>query len=680
MLKRLCIVLLVFCVVFCAAACGKEAEAPRANITENKIAFTLAGEGTEENPYLISSREDLLQFAAVMNHEEQYFDYSNSHFRLTADITLNDCSDFDTWDVTPPENVWTPIGYYYGFKGVFDGNGHTISGLYINQTVTKVEYDGYSRVMDKFGLFGTVDGEITNLTVKNAYVHPKDAEVEGASFSAGIIAGTCSGTILDCTVEGILICEGYDCGGIVGSGGAEISGCTFTGKNFEKAGSAVGNIGGIAGSSSNIIRNCSVSAQIICEDAGDATVSCANIGGIAGIHSSFGREKVIENCTFNGEIISGNYAGGIVGHVGALSLGAVGGKSGIRNCTNNGIITASEDAGGIVGLILHPDDASEVQVNGCINRGQVRTLATEVCAVGGIVGHIDTRKDGPVIITGCTNEAELRAVNPGGIVGRLMQSRGNVRIEKCTNKGAIIGEGSYAGGILCHIQQWGDNWNIIIDQCTNEGNIVTDQNAGGIVCFAYDVDANGANRELTISNCVNRGNLSSNGINNYMGGILGVNAMAKAPVNIVGCVNEGNLEYTCEVIVDAETLSGRLIMLSRTSGGIVGYVGTAPYLTLNTGERTLDNMNAEKAYLNIVNCSSTGQFLHKEACLADDVDAAILDKWKQAGVDNVLNFFVALEGGMVGTIADNEHYSVNISGCSYANAEREIDDWNRFDI
>ena len=528
--------------------------------------------------------------------------------------------------------------------------------------------------MDKFGLFGKVDGEIKNLTVENAYVHPKHAEVEGASISAGIVAGSSSGIIRGCTVEGIVICEGYNYGGIVGSGGDEISDCTFTGKIIEKTGSSVGNIGGIAGSGGNIIRNCSVSAQIICEEAGDQNLVCANIGGIAGIHSSFGSGQVIENCIFDGEILSGNYAGGIVGHAGAGSFEDVGGKTSIRGCINNGSITATEDAGGIVGLVLHPDDLSEVLVDGCINRGQVRSLAAEVCAVGGIVGHIDTRKDGPVIITGCTNEAELRATMPGGIVGRLMQSRGNVRIEKCTNKGAIIGEGSYAGGILCHIQQWGGNGNIVIDQCVNEADITASHNAGGIVCFAYSV-GNETGCSMTISNCANRGNLCSEGVNSYMGGILGVDTLAYVPVSITGCTNEGDLEYTSEVLVDAETLSGALITLSRTSGGIVGYVGTAPYITVNSGERKLNNINVNDAFLNIANCSSTGKFIHKEAAFADEVDEALLEKWKQSGVGNVLDFFIALEGGIIGTVADEEAYSVKITDCTFESAEHAIDDW-----
>ena len=666
MLKKILTPLLVLSLALCAAACAKEAESTHVSESVEEIEFTLAGEGTEKSPYLIATTEDLLQFAGVMNHEKQYYDYNDSHFRLMADIALNDCSDFDVWDKTPPENVWTPIACYQSFNGVFDGNGHTISGLYIGQPVTKTEYDGYSCFMDTFGLFGTVTGEIKNLTVEKAYVHPK-RNGEDRPQNVGIIAGWAD-TLTGCTAEGIVICEGFDCGGITGLGGT-ITDCSFEGVMLEKSGYPAGYIGGIAASSTNVIRGCSVSAQLISEYTDEPEAS-ANMGGIAGTHSG-----LIENCTFDGEIISGNYAGGILGYGSSMGLND---EVIVRNCTNNGSITAAESAGGIVGCASDTKN-KEFRVEECTNKGPIHSLDAEaVCAVGGIVGHIDTRHSGSVIITGCSNEAELRDSMPGGIVGQIAQNTGNIRIEKCTNHGTIIGEGSYAGGILCHILQWGDGWTLDIDQCINEGDITTGSNAGGIVCFAYDVDPNGTARILTISGCVNRGNLRSTGTNNFMGGILGVNTLQKTPVTITCCVNEGDLEYTGEVAVDAETLSGVLVTLSRTSGGIVGYVGNAPYITVRSGERTLHNINSENAYLNIVNCSSMGNLLHTEAVLADDVDETILEKWRNNGVDNVLNYFISLEGGIVGTIADSEDFSVAISGCSYSNVPREIDDWNRF--
>lgn len=659
MMKKLLVGMLILCMALFTAAM---AEGPVLN---------LAGEGTEENPYLIATADDLAQLGKALNHKVNYYDYFQKHYKLMADIELNDCTGYDQWDVNPPANVWTPMGNFHSFKGVFDGDGHTISGLYINQAVYT---DENRHEVAHFGLFGGNGGTIKNLNVINAFVHPK--YVQGVTPpNAGILAGENSGLITGCTVKGIVICEGTEYGGIVAGDYGEITNCTFEGKLIERNGSSGGQIGGIAGSG-NVIRNCTVRAQMTTEKNGEL-VGYANMGGIAGMFSSFRGEKCIENCTFEGEIVSGSSAGGMVGHVGSIGASEQAAHAVIRNCTNKGSITAAEDAGGIAGFILVNSAINELVIDGCTNQGAVQTLNKDVEAAGGIVGYIDARNAGPVTVANCVNEAALTAYMPGGIVGRIMQSQGTVRMEKCTNKGVITGEATYAAGILCHIQQWGNDWTIVLDQCVNEGEIITAGNAGGIVCFAFDANVE-QNRSLTISGCTNRGNLRSSGGNNYMGGILGVNALAKTPVSIINCVNEGDLEYTKDVLVDAETLSGRLITLSRTSGGIVGYVGTAPYLSINSGERTQNNIGADDAWLKIVNCSSTGHFIHKQARFADDVTDEMLNFWKNSGVENPLDFFIALEGGIVGTAADNEAYSVQVTNCSYTNVEREMDDWNRF--
>ena len=335
MMKKILLGVLACCFVFCMAAFAEGVE------------INFAGEGTEDNPYLIGTVEELYQFAAVMNDEKLHYDYQYGCFQLTADIELNDCAGFEAWDENPPANVWTPIGYYWGFDGVFDGNGHTVSGLYINQASAK---DTNDRMMEDFGFFGKNSGEIRNLNIKNAFIHPVKGET---SLDAGILAGSNSGSISGCAVEGVVICVGYDHGGVAGGNYGVIADCSFAGKLIEREGSSGAAIGGIAGSGGTI-RNCSVSAQIICEKTDDSML-CAGMGGIAGYAGAFTADEYIENCTFEGEIHSGNYAGGIVGHAGAGSLNDDDTKTIIRNCTNYGSVTAFEDAGGIVGFAMNTD-------------------------------------------------------------------------------------------------------------------------------------------------------------------------------------------------------------------------------------------------------------------------------------------------------------------------------------
>ena len=88
-----------------------------------KIAEKFAGgTGTESDPYQISNGAELAYLAQQVNAGESY---SDKYFTLTNDIDLG-------------SKEWTPIGNEneswdgYKFEGTFDGDGHTIRGLYSN--------------------------------------------------------------------------------------------------------------------------------------------------------------------------------------------------------------------------------------------------------------------------------------------------------------------------------------------------------------------------------------------------------------------------------------------------------------------------------------------------------------------------------------------------------------------
>ena len=93
-----------------------------------------SGVGSENSPYEISNAEELYWFAALVNGElEGVSQNTSANAVLTADITVN--NDVLYSDGTLNENysnfiTWTPIGYFESYTGTFDGQGHTISGLY----------------------------------------------------------------------------------------------------------------------------------------------------------------------------------------------------------------------------------------------------------------------------------------------------------------------------------------------------------------------------------------------------------------------------------------------------------------------------------------------------------------------------------------------------------------------
>lgn len=633
---------LALCLMLCLGACaqggGSKAEAtpsPVPTATPEAVVLTFTGEGTKEDPYRISTAEELqLLSQGVQPWNPQCREYQSAHYRLEEDIVLNDDADFENWESNPPENLWTPI---YTISGSFDGNGRTIRGL-------------YCKGGEDCGLFKTIDGDVYDLTLENAFIDGRQETKAGGTLAAAI-----SGTVANCKSSGTVLggeSETSAFGGMVGTNYGTMTDCTFEGRLF----STGSTLGGVAGQGGNFL-NCHVHGQIVCEEE-----DSAHAGGIVGSFSAFMKDCSIENCTFSGEILSSGVGGGIA------SIGGASDKEGckalIRNCTNLGTVTAATDAGGILGYSLQCAPGCEIRLEDCKNQGAVTSLNTALYASGGILGYAACS----VTVVNCVNEADGVT---GGIVGRAMpEDEDRIRVEKCINRGNIQTEGFDAGGILCSLMSFGKSWEVVLDGCVNEGEVHSPSLAGGIVGVAYDLGEEPST--LRITDCINRGDVSSDG-NSIVGGILGVNSMRNSTVTIENCRSEGDLIFTQERVMDAADLSGYIFTISRISGGIVGYAGNYPLLTVRIEERKLDNINVENAAMEIQNCTFTGRFVQPAFRFAEDVTEELLKKWEDAGYI-VENFYIALEGGALGTIGDERGYSVKISDCAYPHAERAVDD------
>ena len=125
-----------------------------------------SGDGSENSPYQIGTAEELYWFAALVNGtlNDGTSQKTNANAVLTTNITVNTDlltslnEDGSIKDGTPVEN-WTPIGNNQNpFTGTFDGQGHTISGLYFNDSNTNY-----------VGLFGFNNGTIKNVGVVDSY-------------------------------------------------------------------------------------------------------------------------------------------------------------------------------------------------------------------------------------------------------------------------------------------------------------------------------------------------------------------------------------------------------------------------------------------------------------------------------------------------------------------------------
>ena len=140
------------------------------------------GTGTASDPYLIENAEQLAYVVSTNLDDGLYF-------KLIKDIRINDTTKAN-WQETATSWVWGNIR----FTGTFDGDGHTVDGLY------------YKGSQDKFGLFsyvgandaGTIPAVIKNIKMTNAYV------TSTAKNGVAILAGQTSAKT---TFEGIYIDE-----------------------------------------------------------------------------------------------------------------------------------------------------------------------------------------------------------------------------------------------------------------------------------------------------------------------------------------------------------------------------------------------------------------------------------------------------------------------------------------
>lgn len=212
--------------------------------------YDMDNDGVYDKVYEISNAAQLYWFADKINNEN--YTSGNINAVLTADIVVNENvlkSDGTLNDGTFTD--WTPIGMYfynekdkdgyihYSYSGIFDGQNHTISGLYFK----KIKGD-----RDAAGLFGYIGsgGKVSNVSVLDSY------------FSTnGYVGGVCGdndGTITNCYNAGTInkLIEDYEAyGGVCGNNSGTIIDCYNTGNV-----SGGGFNGGVCGYNSGTIINC----------------------------------------------------------------------------------------------------------------------------------------------------------------------------------------------------------------------------------------------------------------------------------------------------------------------------------------------------------------------------------------------------------------------------------------
>lgn len=224
------------------------------------------GDGSQSSPYQIGTAEELAWFAALVNGDLTDGTKQNraAYADLTADIALNDTANWTSWTAeTKGLRVWKPIGIedtdssgaMFGYSGVFDGHGHTISGLYLPYR----DAAGSSYYSLWLGLFGQVEGTVKNVRLEKSLI---DVVAKRRVQCGGIAGEVLRGQILNCSTDfratvnatsGNTNCLGGIVGNIASldSSSGGIKGCASTAALTGEARTA---IGGIAGATANLFK------------------------------------------------------------------------------------------------------------------------------------------------------------------------------------------------------------------------------------------------------------------------------------------------------------------------------------------------------------------------------------------------------------------------------------------
>ncbi len=233
------------------------------------VASAWTGSGTQNDPYLLATEDDLVQLRNEVNAQNSN-DYANTYFALTCDIAL-----------TKP---WTPIGSRTAFKGNLDGRNHGVSNV---QITSNARYTGFFAWIENNTIsnFRILSGSIVGDSIVGGVVgYAKDATLDNCANVAAV-SGKCQvggvvGNAYNAQVKRTFNIgavssnyapQGYNfyaVGGVVGyaDGSAEINSCY--------------NAGSVA-SSGEVFRTGGLAGEV-----NNATMRyCYNIGRVAGQHA-----------------------------------------------------------------------------------------------------------------------------------------------------------------------------------------------------------------------------------------------------------------------------------------------------------------------------------------------------------------------------------------------------------
>jgi hypothetical protein len=281
---------------------------------------------TEDNPCLITNCNELdaIHYHLDLNKPwpEESNDFYVPYFSLAQDINCSDTREwydgngFEPIGTCGPDNACYNENYSYSFTASFDGNNHTISGLYINRP--DLQYTG---------LFGVIEPEsrISNLSLS-------DVNIIGLEQVGGIVGFNEHSTIENTSVTGQINGTNY-IGGVVGVNRGTVKNSHFIGEINAASLGGYG-VGGLVGFNSDLVFNSYSDANVLSDgqvtgcfvgvnqgtilksySKGSVTSSRNNTGGFEGMNNYAVTKNSYSTCNVNGQTYTGGFAATSMGPI-----------------------------------------------------------------------------------------------------------------------------------------------------------------------------------------------------------------------------------------------------------------------------------------------------------------------------------------------------------------------------
>lgn len=568
----------------CEAYNSEGEKLAQANATSDNLWSSYRGKGVnydqDRGCYFITSAEMFALYAYWVNVNAYSIIDGQTLYAASAKVVL-EC------DIDLSAHYWVPIGNNgKSFKGEFDGQGHTISGINIvahrgelsdlfGTFSSSLEYNPKWWNTWSYILTGPVLGFLASFQTSSKRAIGLFGLIEGAYLHDFNVAGEIGlyGDNWDVTFDAqdsqIYV------GGAVGY--AQDSKDTANSYSFYSKIENVNNVGlnikmtrtgrGIVSSNVATLGGI-VGAMIQSSD----MLNCVNYSGNVSSSVSTGADTISEISYFLGGVVGladGDklygcvcYANVTFSHPNTTSQWLTGAEDRLRNLI----------MGGIVGYSMKTGDSDyTLDIGNCSFHGELKTtglfhFVDGLGAIGGILGRNETEN---MIVSDCFNYGSMSVSDAhdtyvGGIVGSSITA--NITVESCGNISSIYiyntrsaeTEKSY-GGIVGYI---GSEKNGIIQDCVNYGDITI--KATEDIKFCGGILGHGMNN-IYINRCINYGNISA-AYSHCFGGIAGELGKAKETFLFITTEEEWNTVYVYNCINFGK------VSASSSVGSIVGYL------------------------------------------------------------------------------------------------------------